>query len=396
MTASSSTFHSPSQELAALLEQVHLIGEQVLALHAPSVDREARFPRESIDALKAAKLLSCYIPKEFGGMGLSVIEVARICEALGAYCGSTAMVFAMHQSQVGCVVHHALSTPFFKEYARQMVAEQILLASATTEMGIGGDVRSSICAPVIEGTRLTLQKQAPVISYAEHADAILVTSRRSADAQRGDQIQTLFRKGDFTLKALSGWDTLGFRGTCSLGFTFDGACDVQQILPAPYSEIHARTMHPLAHTVWSSLWLGLASDAVAKARSMVRAEARKTPGTLPPSALRLAEVDALLFTMRGGIYNAITEYEHLLTEGSPDAFSNFAFAARIANLKVTASTQVVDVVSRAMIITGIQGYRNDSKLSLGRHLRDAYGAALMVNNDRILNQSSTMQIMRRD
>lgn len=53
-------------------------------------------------------------------------------------------------------------------------------------------------------------------------------------------------------------------------------------------------------------------------------------------------------------------------------------------------------MGKALLICGINGYRNDHKHSLGRHLRDSYGAALMVNNDRILGQSATMQIMRRD
>jgi acyl-CoA dehydrogenase len=79
-----------------------------------------------------------------------------------------------------------------------------------------------------------------------------------------------------------------------------------------------------------------------------------------------------------------------------DAFSQFSFVSRINNLKLTASMLVVEIVSKAMLITGIAGYRNDSKLSLGRPLRDAYGAALMVNNDRILGQSSSMQLMRKD
>jgi acyl-CoA dehydrogenase len=66
------------------------------------------------------------------------------------------------------------------------------------------------------------------------------------------------------------------------------------------------------------------------------------------------------------------------------------------NLKLTASTLVLDIVMRAMLICGIAGYRNDSKLSLGRHLRDATGAALMVNNDRILGQNATMQMALRE
>ena len=56
------------------------------------------------------------MPVEFGGMGLDVTQVARLCEALGQYCGSTAMIFAMHQIQVACIVHHALETPFFRDY----------------------------------------------------------------------------------------------------------------------------------------------------------------------------------------------------------------------------------------------------------------------------------------
>ena len=49
-----------------------------------------------------------------------------------------------------------------------------------------------------------------------------------------------------------------------------------------------------------------------------------------------------------------------------------------------------------MLICGIAGYRNDSKYSLSRHLRDAYGAALMVNNDRIMKLNATMLMAQRE
>jgi acyl-CoA dehydrogenase len=51
---------------------------------------------------------------------------------------------------------------------------------------------------------------------------------------------------------------------------------------------------------------------------------------------------------------------------------------------------------RAMLVCGIAGYRNDSKTALGRHLRDATGAALMVNNDRILGQNAMMHVAIRE
>jgi acyl-CoA dehydrogenase len=41
------------------------------------------------------------------------------------------------------------------------------------------------------------------------------------------------------------------------------------------------------------------------------------------------------------------------------------------------------------------GYREDSEFSLGRILRDAHGAALMINNDRINANSAQMLLIHR-
>jgi acyl-CoA dehydrogenase len=289
-----------------------------VAPHAAAVDRDARFPHEAFDALREARLLSCYVPESHGGMGLTMPELARVCEALGGFCGSTAMVFAMHQIQVACVTHHAIEHPAWQPILADLVERQLLWASATTELGIGGDVRTSTCAVDAADGRFTLVKQAPVISYAQHADAILVTARRAPDAGPHDQVQVYATTADCGLVPISGWDTLGFRGTCSLGFTLTASSSTDRILPVPYAEIHAKTMHPFAHIVWGALWTGIAADAVAHARATVRRQARKTPGTLPPSALRLAEVDAVLSTMRAGVYHAAATYQARL-EAHPGA-----------------------------------------------------------------------------
>lgn len=383
-------------DFTALLEKVHAIGRDVVAPNADAVDREIRFPLESFDALKSERLLSAYVPAEYGGMGLDVTQIAKICETLGHYCASTAMIYAMHQIQVACIVHHALGAAFFRDYAREIVSQQLLLASATTELGIGGDVRSSICAVQVSGARFTLEKQAPVISYGSQADAILVTCRKSEGAARSDQVQVLVRKSDYELTQLSGWDTLGFRGTCSNGYALKSSGNVEQILPGEYALIHSKTMHPFAHVVWSSLWLGIATDAVHRARIAVKNEARKTPGVTPISAIRLAEADMVLSSMRSGLAAVLSEYHRMLEADIADSFSGFAFGIRINNLKLSSSQLVVDIVGRAMLICGISGYRNDSKLTLGRHLRDAWGAILMVNNDRILGHNATMQIGQRE
>ncbi|MCP4806695.1 MAG: hypothetical protein GY913_29685 [Proteobacteria bacterium] len=57
----------------------------------------------------------------------------------------------LYQIQVACIVHHALGSPFFQDYARRLAAELLLLASATTEIHIGGNLRTSSCAVERQG-----------------------------------------------------------------------------------------------------------------------------------------------------------------------------------------------------------------------------------------------------
>ncbi len=380
----------------ALREQTHQIGREVLAAHAADVDEQSRFPRESIEALKQAKLLSAYVPEAFGGMGLNLPRIAEICEILGHYCGSTAMIYAMHQIQVACIVHHHQDQPFFTGYLRRLVEEQRLIASATTEAGIGGDLRSSICAVETEGERFRITKKAPVISYGEDADDLILTARRHPEAPKSDQVHVLLLDGQYRLEQFATWDALGFRGTRSDGFVVEGEAAVEQILPTPFADILSQTMHPYAHITWSSLWAGIAADAVDKARRFVKKEARRNLDMPPISAIRLGEVDSVLQTLRSNIHQAMEEYQGLLDRGEFNDFTRFGFGIRINNLKIASSELIVDVVGKAMLICGIQGYLNHSEFSLTRHIRDAYGAALMVNNDRIMLHNATLLLMHKD
>ena len=77
---------------AAVLGRVHAIGKETVSRFADQVDRDARFPHEALAALKSEKLLSAYVPAEYGGMGLTVTELSKVCEILSQYCASTAMI----------------------------------------------------------------------------------------------------------------------------------------------------------------------------------------------------------------------------------------------------------------------------------------------------------------
>ncbi|HWG06230.1 MAG TPA: acyl-CoA dehydrogenase family protein [Beijerinckiaceae bacterium] len=354
----------------------------VAASHAAAVDSESRFPHEAIAAARAERLLGIAVPRELGGEGASTAEIVDVCYRLGRACASTAMIYAMHQTKVACITRHGLSSPWHQLLLRRLNAEQLLFASSTTEGQGGGDVRNSTAPIEHSGTRISLERQATVISYGAAADGVVTIARRAADAASTDQVLVAFLKQDYTLEPLAGWDALGMRGTCSAGFKLVASGTSEQILPVSYDKIHAQTMMPFAHLAWSGAWAGIAAAAVDRARGFVRKAAHRSGGKLPPGALHLTRASASLRTLRSLIGAALQRFEAVSAD--PAALEAIDFQTAMNLHKVNASELAVTTVMSAMQACGIAGYRNDSEFSIGRHLRDILSSPIMISNDRIL------------
>src|SRR5262249_23713476 len=163
--------------------------------------------------------------------------------------------------------------------------------------------------------------------------------------------------------------------------------------PKPFVEIAAQSMLATSHLLWSGVWYGIAADAVGRSQAFVRAAARKTPGTTPPGALRLAEGSNLLQMLKSNVVAGLKAYEEAKTDA--DKLSSMGFAVAMNNVKVASSEMILPIINHAMLICGIMGYKNGTPYSLGRHLRNAHSAQLMISNDRILGHTSTMLLVHK-
>jgi acyl-CoA dehydrogenase len=385
--------------LAALarVERVREIAREVAGPAAAAVDRDARFPHEAIDALKAERLLSAHVPERFDGLGASITELGQMCQALGQRCASAAMVFAMHQVQVACLVRHG-GAPFFEDYLQQLVREQRLIASVTSEAGVGGSVRTSICPIETEADgSCRVRNEGTVVSYGDAADDFLITVRRNVESVAGDQAMVLARKPQCEMQLVGSWDAMGMRGTCSPGYTLTARFGPEQIVPAPFADINAHTMVPWAHILWSSAWLGIATDAVARARAFVRDTGRRMAAT-PPTATRLSDVSTQLQLMRVHVHEWTRRYDQMTAapDGGAQELSSVACAVQLNHLKLASSELVAEICTKALRIAGTTGYRNDSPYSIARHLRDAHSAALMIGNERIHAANGALHMVYRD
>jgi acyl-CoA dehydrogenase len=386
---------------AVLLEAIRCGVCSVAAAHAAEVDQRARFPHETLAALRAIGALSAAVPCDLGGAGCGLRELAAQCALLAQHCAASAMILAMHHIQVACLARHALSSPALREYLAELVREQYLIASVTSETGTFGDTRASVCALERRAERFELTKDATTISYGAQADALLLTCRRSAAAAASDQVLMLLRRGDYQLEQTGGWDTLGMRGTCSPAFRVRASAPPAQVAPGAFADCAAQTMVPYSHVLWASVWYGIASDAVARAAGPVRAEARRTPGVVPARAAALAAAAAELQAVRHHWQAVAGEFDTLEARaGSPAQalrqLLGMDWALKLNNLKITASESAARIVHQALQIGGIQAYRNDTPASLGRHYRDVLSAALMISNQRIAGQSAAMLLVFKD
>jgi acyl-CoA dehydrogenase len=162
----------------------------------------------------------------------------------------------------------------------------------------------------------------------------------------------------------------------------------------PFAEISDVTMVPVSYVLWSAAWLGIATAAVERAQHFLSDGAGERAAMTAIGAFRLAELTAKHQQMAELIDGAARQVD--AASDDPTLLANMRFAIAMNNLKTTASTLLIQIVSRALAICGMDGYRLDTTHSMSRLLRDACGATLMVNNDGITARSAEMLMVAKE
>jgi acyl-CoA dehydrogenase len=361
------------------LSAARSIAAEVASRYAADVDRQAAFPADTIGALAGAGLLAAIVPAESGGQGLSLRTLSRIAIALARGCGSSSMIWAMHQLQLGCVVRHCWpASQQASDLLSAVVADGLLLASVTSEKGIGGDLRRSLACVEADGAGRRLLKDSPTVSYGQQAGAFLITARRGPAAAEDDQVAVVVLAGQVELSQTSGWNPMGMRGTCSPGFRLLARFGPGLILPDPFAVVAERTLIPLSEILWSSVWIGLATEALSRAAQCVAERVSRSSAAADP---RLAWADQILTGLEAQLDDAIARFDAV---DRGECAADQAFRARLHALKLAASTSTIDIAQHALALCGFAGYSEDGPFSVSRLLRDLYSAQVMVSNDRLL------------
>jgi len=111
---------------------------------APVYDRENRFCQEDFDELKTAGYLLMSVPKEFGGLGMTLAEVGRETRRLAQYAPATALCLNMHHYWVGVAADVWRSGDKSVEWILKEAAAGEVFAAGHAESGNETNVLMSI------------------------------------------------------------------------------------------------------------------------------------------------------------------------------------------------------------------------------------------------------------
>lgn len=358
---------------AGLLEAAEHAAAQNAAA-AVSVAEERAKADAILDAARRMGLIAGPVPPALGGPGFPLLALARALAALSASSGSAGLILAMHLAQVLTLVRHAPAPVFTAFLSGDIAGNGGLVASGTSERGVGGDILTSVCATEPQpGGALRLAKHCGNISYLDRAAAILATANHH-DGRRSAQRLILLDRAAFTFTIDRETLLLGMRGIVNRAGTIEARFTPDAILPEPFRVI-ARTMSAASHLFWASVWSGIAAGALTRARAAAGATATE----------RLSAASDRLYAM-----NALIRDAAAALDAAADA-SAFRDAVRFNSLKITCADLLMEIVTDCAAAAGFKGYIEGTPSSLSEAIRDAFSARIMVSNDRLAAASDAVR-----
>lgn len=362
-----------SRSLHRLRETARGVARKSAAPAAEEVDRDGRWPVETVRGLAAAGLLGLVVPREHGGLGEGAEAVAVVTEELGTVCGSSALVFGMHSVGTATIATK-VRPPQVRRYLEPIQRGEHVTTLALSEPGTGIHFylprttfeRREDGSYEIEGTK-------SFVTSAGKADSYVISAAAGgAEADPGTFSSFVVDAGSAGIELGPPWDGLGMRGNSSRSLTFHRVeLDPDQRLGREGDQTWYLfdVIAPYFLVAMSATYLGVAQGALEVAQGHVATRTYSHTGRSlareEPVPMQLAEMWVRVERSRQLLRHAARR----LDGGHPEAARSL-FAA-----KIDAVRTAVEVTDRSMVLAGGRGYTSSSPL--GRALRDARAGHLM-------------------
>ena len=264
-------------------------------------DREASFPFENYDDLRAAGLLGICVPESHGGLGADFATYVMVAAEIGRWCGATALSFNMHvcsclwAGSIADALDMTTEQRADHETKRSIHFDRIVsggkvYAQPFSEGGAaaaGAAPWGTVARRVDGGYLITGKKIFASLAGAADFYGVLCTLERGDQAGGGSRRDSMYLAVPADapgLEIYGDWDPLGMRGTVSRNLQFKDVwvSDDARLMPEGLY-FQAASRYPHMFATLSPTYLGVAQAAYDFTVQYLRAE---VPG-MPPVKRRM-------------------------------------------------------------------------------------------------------------
>lgn len=330
---------------------------------AADIDKEHRFPVETVEKMAKYGMMGIPFPKEYGGAGGDEVAYAITVEELARVCGSTAVIVSAHTSLCCWPIYKFGTEDQKKKYLPDLLAGKTLGAFGLTEPNAGTDAAGQQTRADLDGEEYVLNGAKVFITNGGYADIFVVMAMTDkSKGTRGGISAFIVEKGDPGFSIGKTEDKMGIHGSSTTELIFQNCRIPKDRLLAKVGQGFKVAMSTL-----DGGRIGIASQALGLAQgafdvTVEYMKSRKQFGR------RLSQFQALQFEM-AEMKTRIEAARLLVYKAAflEDAGADYGEAAAMA--KLFAAETAMAVTTKCVQFHGGYGYTADYPVE--RMMRDA-------------------------
>ena len=210
-----------SEQQRLIRDNVRALAQEQFAPGAAAADRQYKPPIDNVKVLSKHGYTGMFMPAEYGGSGLGLLENVLVVEQIARYCANTAMLFSCTDGATPRAILGVGSEEQKLKYLPRIVKGDLLTAWSMSEPNAGSDVGNVQTKAVRSGDEFVINGSKLWCTAAQVSDLFLVLVRLDATPGMRGIGAVLVERGTPGFTIGKHLDLLGLRGTGMAELVFD-------------------------------------------------------------------------------------------------------------------------------------------------------------------------------
>jgi alkylation response protein AidB-like acyl-CoA dehydrogenase len=210
-----------SEEQRLIRDNVRALAREQFAPGAAAADKQYKPPIENVKVLSKHGYTGMFMPAEYGGSELGLLENVLVVEQIARYCANTAMLFSCTDGATPRAILGVGSAEQKLKYLPRIVKGDLLTAWSMSESNAGSDVGNVQTRAVRTGDEFVINGSKLWCTAAQVSDLFLVLVRLDAAPGMRGIGAVLVERGTPGFTIGKHLDLLGLRGTGMAELVFD-------------------------------------------------------------------------------------------------------------------------------------------------------------------------------